>query len=186
MTFLSQLKEHGNIISLISTYPANNEKDLYMVFDYMETDLHIAIRAKILQDVHRKYIVYQILKALKYMHSASLIHRYGDPSKWSVRDLKPANILLDSECKVKLADFGLARLLDDKDDQDPVMTEYVATRWFRAPEILVGSKKYSRGVDMWSLGCIMGEMILGKALFAGSSTLNQLQKITELLGSPTS
>ncbi|KAM3131666.1 Protein kinase domain [Paramecium bursaria] len=172
VSYLKNLR-HQNIIQLIDTHPAENKSDLYMVFEYMETDLHMAIRAKILQPVHRKYIVYQILKALKYIHSSGLIHR----------DLKPANILLDQECRVKIADFGLARMVGSEDTD--ILTEYVATRWFRAPEILLGSKNYSFGVDLWSLGCMMGEMIQGKALFSGNSTLNQLEKIVEIIGSPS-
>jgi len=78
---------------------AENNKDLYLVFDFMETDLHAVIRADILEEIHKKFVVYQILKAIKYMHSGDLIHR----------DLKPSNILLNSECLVKIADFGLAR-----------------------------------------------------------------------------
>ena len=81
---------------------AENNKDLYLVFDFMETDLHAVIRAGILEEIHKKYIMYQIIKALKFMHSGELIHR----------DLKPSNILLNAECHVKLADFGLARSLN--------------------------------------------------------------------------
>ena len=109
---------------------AENNKDLYLVFEYMETDLHKVVRANILEDIHKQYIIYQLLKSLKYIHSAEVIHR----------DLKPANLLIDSECHIKVADFGLARsLTTPQRDEDPVMTEYVATRWYRAPEILLGS-----------------------------------------------
>lgn len=135
-----------------------------MVFDFMDTDLHHVIRAGILEEIHKKYIVYQVLKCLKYMHYGELIHR----------DLKPSNILLNSECHVKVADFGLARSIACKEEDGgaPVLTEYVATRWYRAPEILLGSTKYSKAVDMWSVGCILGELIVGKAIFPGNSTLN--------------
>lgn len=142
---------------------AENDRDIYLVFDFMETDLHAVIRAKILEEVHNQYIIYQCLKSLKYMHSAHLLHR----------DLKPSNLLLNSDCHVKVADFGLARSLDVTDpDNTPLLTDYVATRWYRAPEILLGSNKYTTGVDMWSLGCILAELIKGKPVFPGTSTLN--------------
>ena len=97
----------------------------------METDLHAVIRAGILQEVHNQFIIYQLLKCLKFMHSGELIHR----------DLKPSNLLLDAECHMKVADFGLARSVayNHEDNCAPIMTEYVATRWYRAPEILLGS-----------------------------------------------
>ncbi|CAD8209008.1 unnamed protein product [Paramecium pentaurelia] len=173
--FLEQLNNHENIIKLTSVIKAENNKDLYMVFDYMETDLHKVIRANILEPIHKKYIVYQVLKGLKYLHTGEVIHR----------DLKPSNLLINSECKVKVADFGLARSVAKPDDNtNPILTEYVATRWYRAPEILLGSQYYSKAVDMWSLGCIVGEMIVGKAIFPGTSTLNQIERIIELCGRP--
>ena len=142
----------------------------------MDTDLHAVIRANILEDIHKQYIIYQVLKCLKFMHSANLLHR----------DLKPSNLLLNSECHVKVADFGLARSLDTKEpDQTPILTDYVATRWYRAPEILLGSNKYTKGVDMWSLGCILAELLLGKPVFPGTSTLNQLDRVMEVIGRPT-
>lgn len=147
-----------------------------MIFDFMETDLHAVTRAGILEEIHKKYIVYQILKAMKFIHSGELVHR----------DLKPSNILLNSECLVKIGDFGLARsvAVNDDDTSPLIMTEYVATRWYRAPEILLGSTKYTKAVDMWSIGCILGELIVGKAIFPGTSTLNQIERVLELLGKP--
>ncbi|CAD8195599.1 unnamed protein product [Paramecium pentaurelia] len=175
VVFLEQLVNHENIIKLTCVIKAENNKDLYMVFDFMETDLHKVIRANILEPIHKKYIIYQILKGLKYLHTGELIHR----------DLKPSNLLINSECKVKVADFGLARSVAKPDDNsNPILTEYVATRWYRAPEILLGSQHYSKAVDMWSLGCILGEMIIGKAIFPGTSTLNQIERIIELIGRP--
>jgi len=104
------------------------------------------------------------------------------------RDMKPSNLLLNSDCLMKVADFGLARSLRDlevDDEVSAVLTDYVATRWYRAPEILMGSTCYSYAVDMWSVGCILGEMIIGKAVFPGASTMNQLEKILELTGFPS-
>jgi mitogen-activated protein kinase 15 len=174
--FLQGLTDHENIITLLDVINAHNDKDIYLVFEYMETDLHAVIRANILEDVHKRYIIYQLLKALKYMHSGAVIHR----------DLKPSNLLLNSECLLKVADFGLARSIEFKEEeQTQVLTDYVATRWYRAPEILLGSTDYTKGVDMWSVGCILGELMLGKPIFPGSSTMNQLERIMEYTGRPS-
>jgi len=173
---LLQEMDHENIIKLQNVMKAENDKDIYLVFEYMETDLHAVIRAGILEDVHKQYILFQIAKCLKYMHSSELLHR----------DLKPSNVLLNSECFVKVADLGLARSIAPQEGgRPPVLTDYIATRWYRAPEILLGSRFYTKGVDMWSLGCILGEMLLGKPIFPGTSTLNQLDRIIEITGKPT-
>jgi len=178
--FLQEMDRHEHIIRLTNVLKADNDRDIYLVFEYMETDLHAAIRANILQDIHKQYILWQSLKALKYMHSAELLHR----------DMKPSNLLLNSDCLMKVADFGLARSLPesrtaaDADLDLPPLTDYVATRWYRAPEILLGAGKYDFGVDMWAMGCILGEMLLGKPAFPGTSTMNQLEKICTLVGCP--
>lgn len=175
--FLEEMNGHEHIVSLRSVLKADNDRDIYLIFEYMETDLHAAIRANILQDIHKQYIMWQSLKALKYMHSAHLLHR----------DMKPSNLLLNSDCLMKVADFGLARSLYEGDlmtDTATVLTDYVATRWYRAPEILLGSTKYTFAVDMWSMGCILAEMLQGTPFFPGSSTINQIEKIVELIGKP--
>lgn len=177
--FLQEFGDHPNVIKLHNVIKAENDKDIYLVFEFMETDLHNVIkRGNILKDVHKRYIMYQLFKSTKYLHSGNVIHR----------DLKPSNILLDSECVVKLCDFGLARSLTQiamDEAGDPNLTEYVATRWYRAPEILLASHRYTKGVDMWSLGCILGEMLLGKPLFPGSSTLNQIERIMGSIPTPS-
>jgi len=173
---LQELNGHENIIRLLNVIKAENDKYIYLIFEFMETDLHTVIRANILEDIHKEYVMYQNLKALKFIHSSEIIHR----------DLKPSNIFIDSECHIKVGDFGLARSVANtlKDGSVPVLTDYVATRWYRAPEILLGSTKYSKAVDMWSLGCIFAELLTGKPLFPGTSTLNQLNKVLELTGKP--
>jgi len=178
--FLRQLHGHENIISVSEIIMADNTRDIYIVCDFMDTDLHMVIKAKVLDESHKKYILYQILKALKYIHSGSLIHR----------DLKPSNILLNSDCHVKLCDFGLARSVssNEKTHADPsesVMTDYVATRWYRAPELLLGSSTYTKGIDLWAVGCILAEELRGTAVFPGKSTLDQLEKVLEVTGRPT-
>jgi mitogen-activated protein kinase 15 len=88
---------------------------------------------------------------------------------------------------MKVADFGLARSLSEinESSQSALLTEYVATRWYRAPEILLGSTRYTKAVDMWSLGCVLGECLGGRPMFPGTSTMNQLEKIMEVTGRPT-
>ena len=139
----------------------------------METDLHRIISSK--QELsmdHVQYFVYQLLRALKYVHSASTIHR----------DLKPSNILLNANCDLKLCDFGLARGVAD--EGEGALTEYVVTRWYRAPEIMLSCKEYTKAVDMWSAGCIMAELMLRKPLFPGSDYMDMLKRIVHFLGSP--
>lgn len=176
--YLEALNGHDNIVKLLGIIKAENDRDIYLVFSYCETDLHAVVRANILQEIHKQYIIYQLLKALKYMHSAELLHR----------DIKPSNLLLNSDCHVRVCDFGLCRSVKEARSQngtDTILTDYVATRWYRAPEILLGSTSYGKAVDIWSVGCILGEMLLGKPLFPGTSTMHQISSLLEVTGRPT-
>ena len=171
---LQELNGHDNIIRLLNVIKAENDLDLYLVFDYMEADLFNVIRANILQDIHKKFIIYQILKALKFIHSADIIHR----------DLKPSNIFINSDCHVKLGDFGLARTLDHNPLMRHLVTEYVATRWYRAPEMILAAQKYSKPIDMWSVGCILYELIVGTPLLPGKSTKDMMRMMFAVTGFP--
>ncbi|KAK2952005.1 putative Mitogen-activated protein kinase 15 [Blattamonas nauphoetae] len=175
--FLTELGRHENIVHLANVIKADNIKDIYLVFELLDTDLHVVIRSNILEPIHKQFVMYQCFKALKYMHSAGMLHR----------DLKPSNILLNSECIARVCDFGLARLINQKEGkgaQNALLTDYVATRWYRAPEILLGSHHYTPAVDMWSMGCILAEMLGGRPIFPGSGTSNQLARILEVTGVP--
>lgn len=129
----------------------------------METDMHRVIRTQDLSDDHCQYFIYQTLRALKAMHSANVLHR----------DLKPSNLLLNANCDLKVCDFGLARSAASTDDNSGFMTEYVATRWYRAPEIMLTFKEYTKAIDVWSVGCILAEMLSGKPLFPGKDCMQK-------------
>ena len=144
--------------------------DVYIGMEFMETDLHQIIRSgQELSEEHCQYFLYQILRGLKYIHSAGVIHR----------DLKPSNLLLSANCDLKICDFGLARPSSDSD----MMTEYVVTRWYRAPELLLNSTDYSAAIDVWSVGCIFMELIDRRPLFPGRDHMHQMRLITEVRGS---
>jgi len=149
-----------------------------MVTDLLETDLTSIIKSnQDITDDHIQFFFYQILRGMKYVHSAGIIHR----------DLKPRNILVNANCDVKICDFGLARVLGDPATPMPEspMTEYVCTRWYRPPEILCKRRTYSTSVDVWSLGCILAELVGRQAIFRGRNTLNQLEVIIDVIGNPT-
>jgi len=149
-------------------------EDIYVVSELMETDLASILKSpQPLSDEHCQFFIYQILRGLKFMHSAGVIHR----------DLKPRNLLVNSNCDLKICDYGLARLAMSNGDFRP-LTEYVCTRWYRAPEVLCSWADYGPAIDMWSLGCIFAEMLRRRPLLPGKNTQHQLPLIIQNLGSP--
>jgi serine/threonine protein kinase len=168
--------KHENVIGLRDLIPPPEEEpfnDIYIVLDFMETDLHKIIYSKNeLTDEHIQYFLYQILKGMKYIHSANVIHR----------DLKPSNLLLNSNCDLKICDFGLARGV--KENVDYELTEYVVTRWYRAPEVMCSCQDYDSKIDVWSIGCILAELHGRKPLFPGDDYIKQMNLIFNVLGTP--
>ncbi|KAH7931132.1 CMGC MAPK protein kinase [Leucogyrophana mollusca] len=181
LKFFSETCVNENIISIldITKPPSLSEfKEVYFIQELMQTDLHRVIRTQELTDDHCQYFVYQILRALKSIHSADIVHR----------DLKPANLLLNANCDLKVCDFGLARSIKSTSPggkEMGLMTEYVATRWYRAPEIMLSFKMYTKAVDVWAVGCILAELLTGKALFPGRDYGHQLDLILDVIGTPT-
>ncbi|GAB2242733.1 hypothetical protein Droror1_Dr00019508 [Drosera rotundifolia] len=166
--------DHDNVIKIKDVIrPPNKEEfnDVYIAYELMDTDLHQIIRSsQELTDDHCQYFLYQVLRGLKYIHSANVLHR----------DLKPSNLLLNANCDLKICDFGLARTTSETD----FMTEYVVTRWYRAPELLLNCSEYTAAIDIWSVGCIIMEIIGREPIFPGKDYMQQLGLITQLLGSP--
>jgi mitogen-activated protein kinase 1/3/mitogen-activated protein kinase 6 len=174
--------QHENLIDIRHVFlPGVKEsfEDIYCVSELMETDLASILKSpQPISDDHCQFFLYQILRGLKYVHSAQVIHR----------DLKPRNILVNSNCDLKICDYGLARVHYDESREDEFhvspMTEYVCTRWYRAPEVLCSWTDYGKAIDIWSVGCIFAEMLQRKPLFPGKNTQHQLQLIISCLGSP--
>jgi mitogen-activated protein kinase 1/3 len=177
---LLRLLRHPDIVEIkhIMLPPSRREfKDIYVVFELMESDLHQVIKANDdLTPEHYQFFLYQLLRALKYIHTANVYHR----------DLKPKNVLANADCKLKICDFGLARVAFNDMPTTIFWTDYVATRWYRAPE-LCGSffSKYTPAIDIWSIGCIFAEILTGKPLFPGKNVVHQLDLITDLFGTPS-
>jgi cyclin-dependent kinase len=171
---ISLLKEleHPNIVRLYEV--AHAEKNLTLVFEYLHQDLkkYLDVCERGLHPDIVKSFLYQLLTGVAYCHHHRVLHR----------DLKPQNLLINLDGDLKLADFGLARAFGI-----PVRsyTHEVVTLWYRAPDVLLGSRNYSTPVDIWSVGCIFAEMVTGKPLFSGTSEAVQLDTIFRHLGTPT-
>lgn len=170
---LKHLK-HENIVGIVDMMPpmyryVDDFNDVYIVTELMETDLYRIIYSKQSLSIdHVQYFIYQVLRALKYIHSANVLHR----------DLKPSNLLVNSNCDLKVCDFGLARGVFDSEQMNegkrPLLTEYVVTRWYRAPEIMLACHEYDKPVDVWSTGCILAELLARKPYFPGEDYIDQV------------
>ncbi|PNS97280.1 hypothetical protein POPTR_016G012801v4 [Populus trichocarpa] len=161
---------HPNIVMLKELVRQNSI--LYFVFEYMEQNLYqvISDRKILFSEVEVRNLCRQVFQGLAYMHQKGYFHR----------DLKPENLLV-TEDVVKIADFGLAREIDSQ----PPYTQYVSTRWYRAPEVMLRSDCYSSKVDMWAMGAIMAELFTLRPLFPGTNEGNQMYRICSVFGTPT-
>ena len=169
-----QVSNHENIIKFIEAIL--NKGYLYIVTEYADKNLLQIIEEnpKGLNPELIRSFIYQLCKAVSYLNSKNIIHR----------DIKPENILVNNNSTIKLCDFGLARKLkiDPKTNYYGKMTDYMATRWYRAPELILSQGIYGPEIDFWSIGCIMGELADGKPVFPGDNQINQLEYIIKLIG----
>ncbi|KAJ3112936.1 hypothetical protein HK100_002150 [Physocladia obscura] len=172
---LARLGSHENIIKIFEVIRDTKLDELNFVFEYMDGNLFQKIRdveadGYVLNEIDVRNYLFQLLRGLQHMHYLGFFHR----------DLKPENLLLKGDT-LKIADFGLAREIEG----DP-HTEYVTTRWYRAPELLLKASKYTAAIDIWAVGTILAEMTTSQAIFPGSSEIDQIFKICSVIGSPSS
>mmetsp|Transcript_9654 Transcript_9654/g.18835 ORF Transcript_9654/g.18835 Transcript_9654/m.18835 type:complete len:254 (+) Transcript_9654:1398-2159(+) len=162
--------DHRCIVQLLDVFP--HSAAVVLVLEYLPIDLQVLMQHMLhpFTEAQIKTAFKQILQGLEYLHSKSMIHR----------DIKPANLLIGRDC-VKIADFGLCCTVSP----DRPISHEVATRWYRAPELLLGGRVYDFSVDMWAAGCILAEMFNFEPLFHGDSDIDQLMRIVNVLGAPT-
>ena len=168
-----QKLHHPNVVDFQEAY--KRKGNLYLVFEFVEKNL-----LELLQEHPQglepnliRHLIYQLCKAIKYMHDQNIIHR----------DVKPENLLITDNMELKLCDFGFARLISGSCTEK--LTDYVATRWYRAPELLLTQGEYGKEVDYWAIGCIMGELVDGNPLFPGENEIDQIYCIQKILGNLT-
>lgn len=169
---------HENVLPVTDVFvskPYGEFSEVYIVSPLMDSDLQQIVGSEQeLTDDHCQYFIYQVLRGMKAIHSAHVLHR----------DLKPSNLILNGDCQLKICDLGLARVANPSDDWTSYLTEYVATRWYRAPEVILSWKRYTKAIDVWSVGCIFAELLSRRPLFPGSSYIHQISAITDVLGTP--
>lgn len=173
--YLQGLK-HENIISLLDVArpdDIDNFSEACLIQEYMPQNLTQVIDKFELTELQISYLTHQMLSGLQAIHYAGIIHR----------DLKPDNLLVGPNCELKICDFGLARAQSRGGNKRPKMTEYVVTRWYRAPEIMLS--RYDKASDLWSSGCVLAQMLGRRVIFPGSNYKDQLCRIFDVLGSPT-
>ncbi|CAL8069511.1 unnamed protein product [Calicophoron daubneyi] len=171
---IKALKEldHPNILIVLDVF--SQDRCICLVFEFMAADLEALVRdfTVVLVPPHVKALSLQLLRGVEYLHANWVLHR----------DLKPNNLFLSDDGKVKIGDFGLARQFACSPTRP--MTHQVATRWYRAPELFYGCTQYGVGIDLWAVGCIIAEFLLRAPLFPGDCDLTQLAKIYEITGTP--
>ncbi|GJU36848.1 probable serine/threonine-protein kinase [Tanacetum coccineum] len=167
--------DHPNIIKLEGLVTSRMSSSLYLVFEYMEHDLSglAAVQGSKFTEAQIKCFMKQLLSGLEHCHKNGVLHR----------DIKGSNLLIDNDGILKIADFGLASFYDPRQKQP--MTSRVVTLWYRPPELLLGATYYGTGVDLWSAGCILAELLAGKPIMPGRTEVEQLHKIFKLCGSPS-
>ncbi|GAA5920520.1 hypothetical protein JCM1841_003462 [Sporobolomyces salmonicolor] len=183
LKLLHHFRGHKNITCLydLDLVDPVGFDSVYLYEECMEADLHAIIRSgQPLSDAHFQSFIYQTLCGLKYIHSAHVLHR----------DLKPGNLLVNADCELKICDFGLARGFDQDAaataaGQQGFMTEYVATRWYRAPEIMLSFANYTTAIDIWSVGCVLAELLGGRPIFKGKDYIDQLNIVLHFLSTPS-
>lgn len=164
ISLLKQLS-HKNILRIINVI--HTETQLSLVLEYVEKDLRKVLNSQ--EKVDEQEVIRQLVEGVRYMHAQQVVHR----------DLKPQNLLLSGSGELKIADFGLARSFAIK---MPTYSSEVVTLWYRAPELLMGCKSYGYAVDMWSVGCIISEILTKLPLFSGSDKQDQLSKVLAFTG----
>ncbi|XP_058195666.1 probable serine/threonine-protein kinase At1g54610 [Rhododendron vialii] len=165
--------DHPNVIKLEGLVTSRMSSSLYLVFEYMEHDLSGLAACQKFTEPQIKLFMKQLLSGLEHCHMNGVLHR----------DIKGSNLLIDNDGILKIADFGLASFYDP--DRKQPMTSRVVTLWYRPPELLLGATYYGVGVDLWSAGCILAELLAGRPIMPGRTEVEQLHKIFKLCGSPS-
>ncbi|XP_041602426.1 cyclin-dependent kinase 20 isoform X5 [Vulpes lagopus] len=170
---LQEIEDNQHVVQLKAVFP--HGAGFVLAFEFMLSDLAEVVRhaQRPLVQAQVKSYLQMLLKGVAFCHANNIVHR----------DLKPANLLISASGQLKIADFGLARVFSP--DGSRLYTHQVATRWYRAPELLYGARQYDQGVDLWAVGCILGELLNGSPLFPGENDIEQLCCVLRILGTPS-